>query len=280
MEQGNKDNDKKIEETDKEKALAVEQGVKVIRRYGWKRDLPDIRDLRHTFTLAAVNLPVKVDLRNFCPPVYDQGNLGSCTANAISAAYQFDQIKAKLTTFMPSRLFVYYNERVIEHTVNIDSGASIRDSAKTINKTGVCKELDWPYIIAKFAVKPPVNCYTDAKTHRSIEYRAVSQTLNDLKSCLASGFPFVFGFSVYDSFESADVARTGKVPMPALTETFLGGHAVMCVGYDEATKYFIVRNSWGSGWGDKGYCYMPYAYLTNWNLAGDFWTVTKITKSV
>jgi C1A family cysteine protease len=98
-----------------------------------------------------------------------------------------------------------------------------------------------------------------------------------MKACLASGYPFIFGFTVYDSFESDAVAKTGIVPMPSKTELVLGGHAVMAVGYDDSKKWFIVRNSWGEDWGDKGYFYIPYDYLTNKNLASDFWTI-KLTK--
>ncbi|HYB40436.1 MAG TPA: C1 family peptidase, partial [Candidatus Methylomirabilis sp.] len=215
-----------------------------------------------------------VDLTSSCPPVYDQGQLGSCTANAIGAAIQFDQMKEKLPdVFTPSRLFIYYNERVIEGTVQSDSGAQIRDGIKSVAKQGGCPEKLWPYDIAKFTDKPSAACYTEAAKHRVVSYQRVAQNANQMKGCLASGFPFVFGFTVYESFESDAVAKTGQVPMPAHGEQVLGGHAVMAVGYDDHAQRFTVRNSWGTGWGHKGYFTIPYAYLLDRGLSSDFWTL-------
>jgi C1A family cysteine protease len=246
-----------------------------IRRYGWVPDLPDARDHMYAApmqTMAA--LPAKVDLRQNCPPVYDQGQLGSCTGNAIAGAVQFEREKQKLTPdFVPSRLFIYYNERVIEGTVASDSGAQIRDGIKVVAKQGVPPETDWPYDIAKFAQKPPPNAFTDALKDRAVSYSRLARTLGQMKGCLASGYPFVLGFTVYDSFETQQVAQTGIVPMPAAGEGVLGGHAVMAVGYDDSQQRFIVRNSWGTGWGMQGYFTMPYAYLTERGLSSDFWTV-------
>jgi C1A family cysteine protease len=216
-------------------------------------------------------------MRDHCPPVYDQLTLGSCTANAIGAAFQFDELKEKMPhAFQPSRLFIYYNERVLEGTVNKDSGAQIRDGIKSINVTGVCPEEVWPYDIDKFAVPPPTAAYVDSNAHHSLAYKRVSQELSQLKQCLISGYPFVFGMEVFASFESDYVARTGLVPMPQATEECLGGHAVMCVGFDDAKKMFIVRNSWGTTWGDNGYFHLPYDYMTSSALVSDIWTVTKV----
>lgn len=242
------------------------------RMYGWRPDLPDHRDHLYSAPLAGVVLPVKVDLRPGCPAPYDQGQLGSCTANAIAGALEFDQIKQKLPEATPSRLFIYYNERVMEHSVSEDAGAAIRDGVKSVNKQGACAELLWSYDISQFTTKPSVTCYTAAKQHRTVSYQRVLQNLTQLKSCLASGYPVIFGFTVYESFESNAVANTGIVPMPGYHESVLGGHAVLCVGYDDASQRFIVRNSWGT-WGDGGYCYMPYAYLLSSSLASDFWTI-------
>jgi C1A family cysteine protease len=200
--------------------------------------------------------------------------LGSCTGNAIAGAVQFERKKQHLTPdFVPSRLFIYYNERVIEGSVDNDSGAQIRDGIKVVNKLGVPPEKDWPYHIAKFAEKPPAKAFTDALKDRAVSYSRVTQSLTQMKGCLASGYPFVFGFTVYDSFESEKVAKSGTVPMPASGESVLGGHAVMAVGYDESHHRFIVRNSWGDDWGQHGYFTMPYAYLTERNLSSDFWTI-------
>ncbi len=223
-------------------------------------------------TMAA--LPPKADLRPQCPAVYDQGQLGSCTGNSIAGAVQFERMKQKLTpNFIPSRLFIYYNERVIEGTVDSDSGAQIRDGIKVVATEGVPPETDWPYDIAKFAQKPPPAAYTDALQDRAVQYQRLVQNLGQMKGCLASGYPFVFGFTVYESFESQTVAQTGVVPMPASGETVVGGHAVAAVGYDDSQQRFIVRNSWGETWGMQGYFTIPYAYLLDSHLASDFWTI-------
>ena len=201
------------------------------------------------------------------------GELGSCTANAIAAAMEFERIKQKLPDFVPSRLFIYYNERAMEGTVLFDSGAQIRDGIKSVAKQGAVAESEWPYNISRFAVKPPIKCYTDALKDLVTQYSSITQISSQLKGCLASGYPFVFGFSVYESFESDAVAQTGHVPMPRSNEQLLGGHAVMAVGYDDTNQWFIVRNSWGTGWGMRGYFTLPYAYLLDLNLSSDFWTI-------
>lgn len=249
-----------------------------ISRYGWLPDLPDQRDLVYGAPRPILaKLPAKMDLRKKCPPVYDQGVLGSCTANAIGAAFQFGLLKQdRGKEFMPSRLFIYYNERVIEHNVNSDSGAMIRDGIKTVNKQGVCPEKMWPYTIEKFADKPSPGCYADALNHQVQSYHRVPRNVKQMKSCLADGYPFVFGFTVYESFESATVAKTGKLNMPRKGESVVGGHAVMATGYNSKTKRFLVRNSWGTSWGQGGYFTMPFEYLTEENLSDDFWTIRMV----
>jgi C1A family cysteine protease len=222
-------------------------------------------------------LPPSVDLRSECPPVYDQGQLGSCTANAIAAAIEFDQRKQATQEFTPSRLFIYYNERVMEGSVSEDAGAQIRDGVKAVATIGAPSEDDWPYDIGKFAQQPPQKAFDDAKLDLVSSYSRVPQILTQMQGCLASGYPFVFGFTVYDSFESDAVAQTGVVPMPATGETVLGGHAVVAVGYDDAKRMFTVRNSWSTGWGVNGYCFMPYEYLLTQNLASDLWTIRTVT---
>ncbi len=248
------------------------------RKYGWRPDLPDHRD--HVLTLGdergVAALPASVDLRPMCPPVYDQGQLGSCTANAIAGAVEFEQRKQKLVTFTPSRLFLYYNERVMEGTADSDSGAMLRDGMRSLNRQGICTEVLWPYKENEVLVEPSQRCYQQAAAHRSVYYAHVPQTLDYMKRCLAAGYPFVFGFSVYDSFESQQVASTGVAPMPGSGESMLGGHAVLAVGYDDASKRFLARNSWGASWGMQGYFTIPYEYLTNTGLATDMWTVRVI----
>ncbi len=252
--------------------------VRTIRRYGWLPDLPDQRDYLYAAPPRVLaKLPPKADLRPGCPPVYDQGQLGSCTANAIGAAHQFEQIRQDAgTAFAPSRLFIYYNERAIEHTVNTDSGAMIRDGIKSTVQQGVCPETLWPYQASAFTRRPSAPCYRVALQHQVVSYQRLIQNLDLMKGCLADGFPFVFGISVYESFETPAVARTGTVPLPKPNERVLGGHAVLAVGYDDARQRFIVRNSWSEKWGQKGYCFMPYTYLTASGLASDFWTIRMV----
>jgi C1A family cysteine protease len=156
-----------------------------------------------------------------------------------------------------------------------DSGAEIHDGVHCINSIGVCPENNWPYDINKYTEKPSDDCYELAKNHKSVSYQAVEQTIEQLRAAIISGFPVVFGFTVYDSFESPDVAKTGNMPMPKTDEKILGGHAVALVGFDDSRNVFIVRNSWGENWGDKGYFYMPYDFIKNPEYASDFWVITK-----
>jgi C1A family cysteine protease len=253
--------------------------------YGWIPDLPDQRDLVHVVpTEVAQALPSAVDLRTFCPAVYDQGKLGSCTANAIAAALAFDQRKLETPQrFTPSRLFIYYNERALQGTASADTGAPLREGMKAVNHAGVCPEdqpedtANWPYDPTQFASRPPDTCYAEARHVRALHYRRLNHSLDSLKGCLAEGYPFVFGITVYESFESPQVKQTGAVVMPEKHESVIGGHAMMAVGYDDARQALIVRNSWGPNWGDQGYCYLPYDYLIARGLARDFWTIRLIT---
>ena len=254
------------------------ENTQLERKYGWKRDKPDQRDYVKTFQLEQLSTPSSVDLRENCPPVYHQDKLGSCTANAGGFGYQFDCIKQKNSCqFMPSRLFIYYNERAVENTIDQDSGASIRDLMKTIGNVGVCREDQWIYDIEKFTEKPTEQCYEFAKDHRSIKYHRVNQDQSHIEACLSQGIPVIYGFNVYESFESSEVTKTGKVPMPEKNEKLLGGHAVAIVGYDREARPFIVKNSWGSQWGDNGYCYFPYDYIFDKDLCSDFWTIETVS---
>ncbi len=247
--------------------------------YGWIHDLPDARDYVYAAPLNRFpqGVPTSVDLRPDCPPVYDQGQLGSCTANGIAGAIEFDQLKQGNKDFTPSRLFIYYNERVIEGTVSQDSGAQVRDGIRSVATLGAPPETDWPYVIANFAEQPPAIAFTDAKLDLVSSYARVNQTISQMQGCLAAGYPFVFGFTVYESFESQAVASSGLVPMPASGEKTVGGHCVVAVGYDNTNRRFIIRNSWGVDWGMKGYCTMPFEYLLSTHLASDFWTLRSVT---
>jgi Cysteine protease len=242
-------------------------------RYGWTPDRPDQRDrLYASIAAPPAKLPAAVDLRSGCSAVENQGTLGSCTANALVGNLEFLEKKAGLPATDLSRLFIYYNERALEGTPEEDSGAMLRDGVSSLVHLGVCTEQAWPYVITQFAAKPPAACYQEGLDHQITSYNRIL-TLQEMRMCLAEGFPFVFGFTVYESFESPEVAKTGTLNLPKPKEKTLGGHAVMAVGYNDAAKRFLVRNSWGNDWGQEGYFTMPYAYLDRRNLSDDFWTV-------
>lgn len=250
--------------------------------YGWKPDTIDARDYYGSLTLAeqAIILPSTMDLRPEMPPVYDQGQLGSCTANAIAGALEYQEWMQAEQTGTPSRLFIYYNERAMEGTINQDAGALIRDGIKSVATLGAPNETDWPYDISKFKEKPPAQAYTDGLQHKAVTYAHPTRTSYYLRKCLANKHPIVFGFTVYESFESSTVADTGWVPYPnTSTEQILGGHAVLAVGYlhHNSHLYFIVRNSWGSNWGDNGYCYMPASILLDTSMSSDFWDIKVVS---
>lgn len=253
--------------------------TQAINKFGYIPDLPDKRDFYFKQLMSELKLdsklPDSVDLRPQMPPVLDQGNLGSCTANGSANAHFYDQIKQSGTGWCPSRLFIYYNERVIEGTVNSDSGATIRDAVKSMAKWGVCKEKQWPYINIekKFRKKPQQFCYINALQFKALKYFRVNQNRTEMQTALAAGFPIIIGFSVYESFESDAVASTGIVPMPGPDEQLLGGHCVLIVGFDNAKQQYICMNSWGTSWGANGFFFIPYQYLEDPDLASDFWVL-------
>lgn len=253
------------------------------RKFSWLPDVPDFRDfkVRGNFKLVPLKaVPTSIDLRPYCSAVEDQGELGSCTGNAIAGAIELLENKYSIDTNQGiftdlSRLFIYYNERWIEGTVSEDSGASIRDGIKSLAKWGVCMESLWPYKEESFTTKPSDACYTDGALRKISMYARVTQITKSIRNVLASGYPIIFGFAVYSNFISDKVSNTGILDLPTRKDEFLGGHAVLCVGYNDKTSRVIVRNSWGSGWGQKGYFTMPYSYIVNNNLAADLWVVKK-----
>lgn len=243
-------------------------------KYQWKRDIVDRRD--HMYLPKAGVMPTSVDLRANCSAIEDQGALGSCTGNAIAGIVEYLCRRARRNTDV-SRLFIYYQERVLEGTVNYDSGAYIRDGIKVVNKIGVPTETLWPYNINRFAVRPSQAAYVNANTRKAVAYQRCAN-FAAVKSAIAQGYPVVIGFDVYDSFETQAVANTGLMPYPNVnTEQLLGGHAVALVGYNDSTQRFIARNSWGTSWGDRGYFYMPYQVIQDTTMSDDFWIITSIT---
>ncbi|TXN14715.1 C1 family peptidase [Methylobacterium sp. WL122] len=245
--------------------------------YGFRRGLPSQRD--HHFEPTAemlASLPASVDLREHCPPVMDQGELGSCTAHGITGAIRFAMIKAGRSDTPLSRLQLYYDERVVEGTVLSDAGAEIRDGLDCAAKRGVAHESLWPYDIAKFKRKPGKAVYADALKFQVLERQVVQIDVAHLKAALASGFPVVVGFTVYQGFESDAAAKTGVVLMPGKKERPLGGHCVFAVGYGQTPGTFTLQNSWGADWGDKGCFTLPEAYLGSPTYASDFWAITKV----
>ncbi len=201
---------------------------------------------------------------------------GNCGGNAAAGVLQYARRKQGLPDWTPSRLMLYYDARSLEHSTRVDAGCSIRDVIKGAAKNGAAPETMWPYEVAKFAKRAPRPAYTEAKKHPALEYAAVEQTEIALKTVLAAGYPIIFGISVYDSFESDLVTKTGNVAMPKKTEQVLGGHAIDLVGYDDAKKLWLFRNSWGTSWGNAGCGTLPYAYVLNPGLASDLW-VTRLT---
>lgn len=253
---------------------------------GWLPDRPDPRDLYYSpqriESLEAVYLKSKY---RFCPP-YSQGQLGSCTAQAIAFQVQFNLLNnrslAKYSPFTPSRLFIYYYERAVWGYIPYDSGAYLRDGIKVIANYGAPSEDLWKYDIARFTEKPPAIAHQKGLDFQALKYERIDNTDKRLiVTALQNGLPICFGIYVYDSFMDRQTAATGIVRMPSpANENLAGGHAMVIVGYRPATATegdtFIVRNSWGSGWGQQGYCRIPTQYLTNPNLADDFWVISEM----
>ena len=258
------------------------------RKYGWKKDSSDSRDFKYSLEKL---LPIKTVYLNpdngyKLPAVWDQGQLGSCTAFAWAFAVMFDIMNKRIqklpeSVYTPSQLFIYYWERAIEGTISQDSGAQVRDGAKALNRYGVCNESLYPYDPNKFDTTPSGTAIADGLNYKAISYTSLDNTnKQQLVDALQNGYPIVFGFTVYDSFESDAVATSSVVPYPNLaTESILGGHCMAIVGYHEGIgddDTFICRNSWGKDWGHGGYCRIPTRYLMDTNLASDFWILKTV----
>ena len=247
--------------------------------YNHKKDQEDVRDLIFTSEFHSLNiLPIEFDLRTtgFVPPILDQGNLGCCAGNEISNAMKFCLEKEHSVIFQPSRLFIYYFGRVLDGSPsNQDTGITIRNGLKSIQKYGCCTEIpDWPYDITKYTQKPPLNCIVDAKKHiPQFKYLSVPQDLNSIKQALFAGFPIVIGIDVFSSLESQECISTGVIPVPETTsEQNLGGHCTGLYGWDDSTRRFLMMNSWGSV-GQQGWFTIPYDYILNPDLCSDLWCI-------
>ncbi len=243
-------------------------------KYKLKRQEKDDRDIIFS-AVPKKAIPKVVDLRSLMPGVYNQLELGSCTANS-SVAYNVYLNKNKIEL---SRLFEYYKAREIEGTVDEDSGATNRDSVKAIKKNGVCEEKLMPYNVDKFSVAPTDAAIVNAKNYIISSYSLLN-SLTGIKQALAISKPVIIGMDVFESFEGSVIANTGIMPIPKKTEEYLGGHSVLVVGYIDGknptkslTGCLIIRNSWGIEWGDNGYFYMPYEYLKEHTF--DYWVMNK-----
>ena len=224
---------------------------------------------KNNIICTSTPIPEFLDLRSKFPECYDQEDIGSCTGCAIVGAYQFVNPK-----YRGSILFQYYNERLIEHTTSADSGATVADGMRSLKLYGLCLDTEWPYT-KDFSKKPSKACYLAAAKHKAINVYNVRQDIHSMKLNL----PFVIGIKVYESFESDKTQKTGIIPMPdTKKEELMGGHCIVVCGYDDNTKNWTCRNSWGNKWGDNGYFYLPYEYITSHHLSSDIWKIETTDK--
>lgn len=242
-------------------------------QYGLVRQKEDSRDFRLP-RMDLQPLPRFISIRASCPPVFDQGALGSCTANAGAAA----RMMLAGTSTVLSRLFLYYKERALHGDEDTDSGAQMRDICRVLRADGICEESYDPYDVGRFTDAPPAEAVRNALQYKITSYATfdgdAKDDLQQIRLYLATKkLPVLIGMDVYESFESPGVANTGWMPMPDTgKEKIVGSHAVLIVGYNDMREVLIVRNSWGDSWGDGGYFYMPYNYVKT-RLAYDSWTI-------
>ncbi|HYX39748.1 MAG TPA: C1 family peptidase [Oligoflexus sp.] len=244
-----------------------------MQKLGWIRDTKDERDRKYSLK-SSVNLLSNVDFRDRFPRVWDQGNLGSCTAHAVGAACLYQDIYDEDSSItVPSLLYIYYMTRALEGSIGIDAGATIRNTVKAVAKFGYPLENLWPYKISDFSKRPDDNVIRHAAREKVSSYERIDRNLSHIQEVLSHGDPVVFGFTVYESIYGQDVKKSGVIPIPKKKEKVLGGHAVLACGYDDERQALIIRNSWAKEWGEAGYGYLPYYFIENAQLSGDFWTI-------
>jgi len=239
-------------------------------KFGWIPDLKDNRDKIYSAPRIK-ECPGSVNLLEYCAPVENQTTTSSCTAHGIVGNLEMLEKKNNTNFYDISRLFVYYNTRMIRGIEDTDGGAYIRDGIKSLVRYGYCSEKLWKYDEERVNEKSDRKSYKEAKRHLIKEYKRILNIIDIIK-CIASGYPVIFGIALYESFQSKKVAKTGKIPIPKRNEKPIGGHCMLVIGYDIKKKVFIVRNSWSSKWGDNGNCYIPFSYMEQ---ASDMWTIRK-----
>lgn len=245
-------------------------------KYGRLPSKRHINDLHYACATPS-GLPAIFSYRNRCPGIYDQGQTGSCTGNAGAGVVQLKRIlEGKANVVEPSRSFIYYNARKIEGNQGSDAGATIRDAATSIATSGFCPESMLPLDPSTLLLAPSQACYDAAKPTVGGSFLWVGEGLTGagllqaIKAAIAAGDPLEVGIDVYESFESANANKTGRIPVPHWWESQLGGHAIEFIGWNDNIKCIEFRNSWGVTWGDHGYGWLPYAYVENTRLTQEF----------
>ena len=225
-------------------------------------------------------LPNTVDLRSLLSPIEEQYTLGSCVGNALASILEYFYFYTFGHRKFFSRLFIYYNARMLEDEIShrnateTDSGADLQFAIVSLIKFGCCEEQYWPFYEHLINIQPHEQAYENGQKYRLNEFRRLSNNIYELRECLAQGYPFVMAIKIYSSFASN---HHGFIPMPKSHEkSSQYRHAIVCVGYIHSAKVFIIRNSHGIQWGDRGYGYLPYEYVTDKVLTKDLWTLTSI----